>query len=153
MRGCTQAGVIRKYSHMMLKTPKKLLTSSFVWGIAAAMISVIVSAAIALIFPSNIRFASESSPPKVGQVYTKKEIDAREQLARKRLEEVRKDYSRGRFGMAIRSDMANRLPFIVIVVLVLIIGIKRHFTFGSLFLITVPSVLIIAMTRVGSLLV
>lgn len=98
-------------------------------GIAIALgfivvgLVILVSCAMAFLFPADQIDTSALPRPEVGRVYTKEEIDRKELLAQEEMRRAKVEFTRKGFSGVVRSEWKRWAPWIVLVAIPIVCGV------------------------------
>lgn len=91
------------------------------WGVILAICVSFISALLVLLVPVTITDSSSSSPPRIGEIYSKGEIERKELQAKQELGKAREGFGRTEFLRSARDEWARYLPWVIITAFAVII--------------------------------
>lgn len=119
------------------------------WGVVALVLVVFISGLLALLFPADVRNSSDISPPQVGKVYSKEEIEQKERRAQEELAKAREEFARIGFSGVIRAEWTTSLPYAALVALAAILVLGRRARAVSIVIMSLPLLVLLLVAQVS----
>jgi len=119
------------------------------WGVVALVLVVFISGLLAFLFPADVRNSSDISPPQVGKVYSKEEIEQKERRAQEELAKAREEFARTGFSGVIRAEWTRSLPYAALVGLAAILVLGRRARAVSIVIMSLPLLVLMLVAQVS----
>lgn len=122
--------------------------SAGIFGVAVAVIVVVVSCLFALLLPSSTRSAHDiPPPPEVGRSYSKEEIEEKERRAQEDLAKAREEFDRSGFIGLVWNQLTGYLPYVALAALGFTTMLGRRRTFASTAIMSAPLIILMLVAR------